>query len=387
MRIPSIDILYVIGSKPQHGGSIGNRRFRELHFRLSKHFSIGIVEPSYRSSFEISEIQGITVFYIPLVAKFLLNSENLHNYALFRGTFYMVSPYYLRRLSRSASLVHESMSPFPFYSKTYTRKRTLLTIHEIRSRINFLIFGSVGFAPFIFEKSLKKFKVFYDRIISVSKSTQLKLKDMGIRSHLVFNGVDTTKFCPSRGFYENDTIRIMTVGRFTKQKGYQLLPFIARSLLMKHKNLKFIIIGYGPLKRDTLLLLQKLGIIKFFEFYSNLKEKEYIKLLQNSDIYIHLNPYQEGFGLSVAEVMSCGKPVVAFNIPGINEIVSNGVSGFLVKPLNIIDFIEKLESVITDKKLRKWMGMNARNIIVSKFTWDNSAKRLKQLYEELLDNS
>ena len=164
MRIPSIDILYIIGSKPQHGGLIGNRRFRELHSLLSKYFSIGVVEPSSYNSLKIEKIQGISVFYVPYVGKFLLKGEKFHNYAFFRGAFYMLSPYYLRKLSRKASLVHESMSPLPFYSKIYTGRKTLLTVHEIRDKINFQVFGPIGFIPFMFEKSLKKMSFFYDVI-------------------------------------------------------------------------------------------------------------------------------------------------------------------------------------------------------------------------------
>ena len=84
----------------------------------------------------------------------------------------------------------------------------------------------------------------------------------------------------------------------------------------------------------------------------------------------------EGQGIAALEAMSCGKPVVAFNIGGIPEVVEDSKTGFLVKPYSIKDFSRSIIKLLKDRELGKAMGIEGRKVVEQKFQWKNIARQL-----------
>jgi glycosyltransferase involved in cell wall biosynthesis len=81
----------------------------------------------------------------------------------------------------------------------------------------------------------------------------------------------------------------------------------------------------------------------------------------------------EGWGITTIEANACGTPVVASNVPGLRESVRNPHTGFLVPFGNVEKFVEKVQLLLEDEKVRKDMEKSALEW-AGRFDWEASAK-------------
>jgi glycosyltransferase involved in cell wall biosynthesis len=88
--------------------------------------------------------------------------------------------------------------------------------------------------------------------------------------------------------------------------------------------------------------------------------------------------------LTVLEGMACGLPVVASTVGGNPEIVSDGVTGFLVPPGDVHALATRLNDLLADSALRQRMGSEARRIVVESHSWDRAADQSLAVYERAL---
>jgi len=84
------------------------------------------------------------------------------------------------------------------------------------------------------------------------------------------------------------------------------------------------------------------------------------------------------------EAQASGKPVVAFDIGGVNEAVHNGETGILVKLGSTSGLVDALQKLLGDRALREKMGINGRRFVTENFTWDICAQKMLYVYREVL---
>ena len=94
----------------------------------------------------------------------------------------------------------------------------------------------------------------------------------------------------------------------------------------------------------------------------------------------------ENFPFRVLENMSCQNPVVATNIVGIPEMITDGVNGLLVPPSDQNKLAEKIVNVLQDNVLAKRLGQNARHTINEKFTLQKFAAGIVDAYRWISKN-
>ena len=158
-----------------------------------------------------------------------------------------------------------------------------------------------------------------------------------------------------------DSKNLVSVGRLSKEKGFDDLLRLFKKISSKHSDWKLNIIGDGMERNDLLALANelKLGDKVVFHGYQN---KEYInEVLLDSSIYV-MTSHTESFGLVLIEAMSYGIPCLAYtSAQGANEIIDDGVNGYLIKDRNEEEMLEKINNLIDDEKLRKKLGKEARS--------------------------
>ncbi|GAB6122638.1 glycosyltransferase family 4 protein [Dysgonomonas termitidis] len=173
-----------------------------------------------------------------------------------------------------------------------------------------------------------------------------------------------------------DCKRIISVGKITRQKGYDRLREAWKLIEHSHPGWKIDIYG---LVSDDCKSLEGIEI-------TSINIKNPVKDIENeylsSSIYALPSRF-EGFGMVLIEAMSCGIPCVAFDCPcGPRDIITNGEDGFIVENGNIEQFAEKLSILIEDEQLRKSMGEHARrnvqryDVHVITRQWDKLFKSL-----------
>ena len=99
------------------------------------------------------------------------------------------------------------------------------------------------------------------------------------------------------------------------------------------------------------------------------------KLYRKLDICVVPSLWPEPFGIVALEGMACGRPVIATRVGGLQEIVVDGETGFLVQPGNVEEFADRLERLLDDPGLRAEMGEKGRARVLEDFTWDQIVKK------------
>jgi glycosyltransferase involved in cell wall biosynthesis len=179
-------------------------------------------------------------------------------------------------------------------------------------------------------------------------------------------GVDAALFSPTSE--PSQPITVMLSARMLFDKG------IAR----------FILVGKCDPENPAAISEQQLRIWqqeRIVEWWGH--QPDMPAVLAKSHV-ICLPSYREGLPKSLLEAASCGKPIVATDVPGCREIVRDGVNGFLVPARNGPALAEALRQLIENKDLRKQMGAKGREIVLREFAEQKVVNETLAVYTELL---
>ncbi len=174
---------------------------------------------------------------------------------------------------------------------------------------------------------------------------------------------------------------VIAVGRYTYQKGFDLLLKAWKEVARQHPDWELQIYGSGD-KQPYLDLADELGITDTCQLHP--ATNDIPARLAESSLLVLSSRY-EGMPLVLGEAMGCGVPPVAFACPcGPRDIIQDGVDGLLVENGNIAQLTEKISYLIEQDELRKEMGKQALQSI-KRFRpeyimpqWDQLFKKLKQ---------
>ena len=176
---------------------------------------------------------------------------------------------------------------------------------------------------------------------------------------------------------------VLFVGRFSKEKGIglfqKIIPEIMSinnttlTLVCPHKGLS------GELKEIRELLQKQQDIYKErLDIIEKPQKQEVIrKMYKDCQVYIQPSKY-ESFGLCILEAMATGRPVVAFNVGGIPEVIGN--EGFIVK--NTKELVYKIKELLNNKEKCTIIGKRASRR-AKNFDWDLIAKKTIAFYNEV----
>lgn len=178
-----------------------------------------------------------------------------------------------------------------------------------------------------------------------------------------------------------NTKRVVTIGRYSYEKGYDLL-LRAWAIVEKQVpdwHLDIYGMGYADPYRviasDIGLDMERCHIMGSVDDVQN--------IYQNSSIFV-LSSRFEGFGLVLLEAMANGVPVVSFACPnGPLELISDGVNGLLALPKDIDSLAEKLVLLINNSDLRQKLAINGLQKS-RMYSIDVIANRWKLLFDELM---
>lgn len=231
-------------------------------------------------------------------------------------------------------------------------------------------------------------------IVTVSRHSLEKMRKYyrvdEAKVRVVPNGVDPEKFKPAgdsagvkRQFGLDNKPVALFVGSLIPRKGLPFLVDAAKKVVKQQADAKFVVVGDGPLKSQLMASLDKANLSGNFLFLSGLTEDALAAVYNCADVFI-LPSIQEGQGIVLLEAQASAKPVVAFNVGGVNEAVLNGETGLLVSRGDSGELADALLKLLSDKSLREKMGANGRRFVMGNFTWDVCAERMLAVYREAL---
>ena len=172
---------------------------------------------------------------------------------------------------------------------------------------------------------------------------------------------------------------LLTMGRLTEQKGYDLLLETFAKITSKFPDWSLHIWGEGPLRESLEKLRDQLALQNSVQFLG-LTKQPYEKM-READLYVMSSRY-EGFPMVLIEAMACGLPVISFDYNGSRDIIREGVDGVLVPLGDVPAMSVALEQLMTDEKKRAHLSTRAPEVI-ERF----GLEKIMGMWEELLTPS
>ena len=228
-------------------------------------------------------------------------------------------------------------------------------------------------------------------IVTVSRYSAQKIVELyGVdekKIRIVPNGVDLQRFKPTEDCEKvkdliggNSEHVILFVGNLIPRKGLHFLIEAAKYVVKESGDTKFVVVGDGPLRNHLISYTKEQGVSGNFVFLGDVPEDVLPRLYNCADVFASPS-IQEGLGITLLEAQATAKPVVAFNVTAITEVVKDKETGLLVKP-DSYELANAISSLLSDKQLRERMGHAGREYVYKNFSWNICAQKMSQIYSE-----
>ena len=241
---------------------------------------------------------------------------------------------------------------------------------------------------FPFRSRLNKFLIkIIIRSANIVCSTSIAMKEIIKKEflredvELVPFGVDTNFFKPEKK--EKKKFTVGTIKSIEKHNGISCLLDAAKIVIYEYKkDIDFMIVGDGYLKKEMIQKAAELGLYEKVSFPGFIQHNEIVDYFNKLSIFIAVSE-QESFGVSVLEAASCEIPTITSNIGGLIEVNSHNKTGFIINvndPRALAKYILKLYE---DEKMRLKFGNSARKRVLNKFNWEKNVNQMIKIYNKI----
>lgn len=188
-------------------------------------------------------------------------------------------------------------------------------------------------------------------------------------------------------------IEILTVGRFSPDKGQKYVLHALPKLVKCGHNVRYTMVGTGPDRAILEQLAIELGLRDIVSFHTSISESELKKIYSRSHIFILPSLkaidgfHEETQGVAIQEAQASGLIVIATKVGGIPECVEDGVSAFLVEDRNSHAIADKLQWIINNPDQWNQWQRDARRHVETNFDIDVIGKRLMRIYSDAITNT
>jgi len=221
------------------------------------------------------------------------------------------------------------------------------------------------------------------RVLCVSEKVRDQVEQgvSQVRASVVYNGTDTKMFSPTS--IAVSPPNILSVGNLIPIKGHELLLCAFAGICSDFPDLSCELIGEGPERSRLTTVVAELNIADRVRFLGRQSRKQVANAMRGCAVFALPSRY-EGLGCVYLEAMCAGKPVIACRGQGIEEIIEHGINGWLVAANDAGELKDALVRLLQDAQLRGQVGEAAHRTIEQRFTLEQQADRLAQLYRECL---
>lgn len=219
-------------------------------------------------------------------------------------------------------------------------------------------------------------------ILPVSKDLEKAIRSYGIKNkfEIVPNVVNTEIFYPPLQKTNNKIKKMLFVGLLTPQKG---IPYLFQALAkLKYKRQDFIldIIGDGLNREEYEKLSKELGLERILKFYGLKTKLEIAEFMRKCDFFVQPSLY-ETFGVTYIEAMACGKPIVATQLPVLQEKI-NKVIGILVSPKDVEALTEAINYMLDHYK--DYSSEKISQYAKENFSYEAVGNQLSRIYKNIV---
>jgi glycosyltransferase involved in cell wall biosynthesis len=211
-----------------------------------------------------------------------------------------------------------------------------------------------------------------------------------VKYEIIPNGIPVNEFMtPSTNKEEEDKKNkyvVLMASTLVPWKNHQDALKVAKLVYKEIQNVEFVFAGTGLadytdfLKNET----RKLGLENVVNFPGFVQDN--VGLFQSADIVMHTSQ-NESFGKIYVEAMAASKPIVALRGGAAEEVIQNGVTGFLFAGTELQKMASQIIGLLRDKKMRKEIGEKGRSYAAENYSMETHCDRLLNVYYQLMQRS
>lgn len=218
-------------------------------------------------------------------------------------------------------------------------------------------------------------------VIAISSYARKLMEEIGVEKEKIRdipNGVDVQRFQSEVNYdmrsafgIDADSMVVLSVGRNHPQKAYEDGIRAFAGLAAKIPNIYYLILGRGTTRLAD--IAEEIGIKDRVILCEGLSGEELVGAYQQADIFFSPSVW-EMMPLVALEAIASGLPCVLTNVSGSQDLISNGMNGFLVEPTRITEMTDHLLSIALDESLRE--RMSSFNLEKSHdYSWERISER------------
>lgn len=151
----------------------------------------------------------------------------------------------------------------------------------------------------------------------------------------------------------------------------------------KNENLRLLLLGSGSLESTIKGIFQKNGVLNKVDFAGRIAQADLPKYYHRADVYVTPS-HVDGTSVSLMEAMACGLPVIASDIPGNIDWVTEGVHGCLFRDDDVNGLAEKLLDMANQRERLNEVGANCRNTAETRANWEKNKLILFETYAKAI---
>jgi colanic acid/amylovoran biosynthesis glycosyltransferase len=232
-----------------------------------------------------------------------------------------------------------------------------------------------------------------DLFLAVCQHLKNRLIELGcnekkVRVHR--SAIDCRRFrFVTRGLNGTDEVRLVTTARLVEKKGLEYSIRAVAKVAAYGRNIHYQIVGDGVLRQDMQKLIEALELRDMVHLVGWKSHRELIEILSGAHIYISpsitaQDGDQEGIPNALKEAMAIGLPVIGTRSGGIPELITDGVSGFLVPERDVDALAERITYLIGNPEIWPAMGRAGRVMVEEHYDINKLSGELVDIYQNLL---
>lgn len=209
----------------------------------------------------------------------------------------------------------------------------------------------------------------------------------GTRDRVIVNyhGVDLTRFPPRAAAPNADMPSILTCGRLEPYKGHHVL---LEACALLSRPVRCVLVGEGPQRARLEERARELGIADRVEFTGPLPQRELAQRYAQADLFVLASVILERSGKRdvipnvLAEAMAMEVPVVASDVSGVSELITDGESGRLVPGNDAQALARVIDELLADPEQRRRLAVGGHAKVAAVFDRDKNIQDLIPLFRE-----
>ena len=211
----------------------------------------------------------------------------------------------------------------------------------------------------------------------VQKTIQEEYKMSTDNIPVVFNGIDLSRCTPKESYEFEDTFKVVHVGRFCDVKNHIGLVSAFELFHREYANTELHLIGDGELRNSVETIVREKNLEECIIFHG--LQSDVHEFLNKMDVFTLPSIY-EGIPMTIIEAMGTGLPVVATDVGGIPDMITNGENGILTA-VDPYELAQAYAELYNNRELREKLGQNAI-MRANAFSSTEMAKRYFEIYEQ-----